>query len=215
MNVRLRIFVIGLVGLVAVAVYTFPLWSSYLLDAGDAQAFPLAGLPAELQPNFQALPADERAAYIQLNDANPTMALAFVRARLTGESSVPPEEQALPEALGEQPTTVATGEFITINPIRRGSGTVSIYRLPDESYIVRLEDFRVLPGPDLVVILTSHPDPRSGEDVGNFLNLGPLKGTAGSQNYTIPAETTLGDYQSVAIYSQEFGMVFTTAPLGG
>lgn len=49
--------------------------------------------------------------------------------------------------------------------------------------------------------------------MGQFLDLGELKGNVGSQNYEIPAGTDLSIYNSVVIYCQPFHVVFATATL--
>lgn len=43
--------------------------------------------------------------------------------------------------------------------------------------------------------------------------LGPLKGTEGDQNYSIPAGTDLSKYKTVAIYCERFNVTFGAAPL--
>jgi hypothetical protein len=41
-----------------------------------------------------------------------------------------------------------------------------------------------------------------------------LKGNIGSQNYEIPADVDVSQYQSVVIYCMPFHVVFSTATLG-
>ena len=45
------------------------------------------------------------------------------------------------------------------------------------------------------------------------VELGPLKGTEGDQNYSIPAGTDLSKYKTVAIYCERFNVTFGAAPL--
>jgi Electron transfer DM13 len=46
-----------------------------------------------------------------------------------------------------------------------------------------------------------------------FVDLGAMKGNKGDQNYDIPTNVDLGQYQSVTIWCRRFGVNFATAPL--
>ena len=88
--------------------------------------------------------------------------------------------------------------------------------MPDNRKILSFGDFLAASGPDLRVVLSASDAPRTREEVelGNLeLELGPLKGTAGSQTYEIPPEVDLSLYNSVVIYCQEFHVVFSTATI--
>ena len=45
------------------------------------------------------------------------------------------------------------------------------------------------------------------------LDLGPLKGNVGNQNYVVPAGTDLSRYRSVVIWCRRFAVPFGAAPL--
>ena len=51
--------------------------------------------------------------------------------------------------------------------------------------VLRFEDFSATNGPDLHVLLAENPAPTSSSELGNYLDLGSLKGNIGSQNYEI------------------------------
>lgn len=122
----------------------------------------------------------------------------------------PVEDQMPAEA---QPVAVRQGQFVDADDFHRGSGSATIYQLPDGSYLLRLEDFEVTNGPDLHVLLASNPRPTSSADKGEYIDLGQLKGNVGNQNYEIPAGTDISQYQSVVIYCMPFRVVFSTATL--
>lgn len=105
-----------------------------------------------------------------------------------------------------------SGTFRDADPTHRGSGTAAIYRQGDE-LVLRFEDFEVTNGPDLHVLLVENVDADSQEGMGEYLDLGSLRGNVGSQNYTIPAGTDLSRFSGVMIYCQPFHVVFATAPL--
>ncbi len=122
------------------------------------------------------------------------------------------------EAMTEAMTAagaVKTGTFRDGDSRHRGSGRATIYRLEDGSHVLRLEDFRVTNGPDLRVLLSSHPDPENPHDVKDqgYLELGKLKGNRGNQNYEIPADLDIDGQRSVVIYCKPFSVVFSVASL--
>ncbi len=60
---------------------------------------------------------------------------------------------------------VKSGSFRDADSFHKGSGRATIYRLPDGSHVLRLEDFNVTNGPDLHVHLSAHPNPASSEEI--------------------------------------------------
>ena len=113
------------------------------------------------------------------------------------------------------PELIGQGQFRDADAIHKGTGTASIYRLPDGRHVLRFEDFRTTNGPALVVYLAGHPDPGSAADVkdGGFLSLGKLKGNVGNQNYEIPADADIADFRSVVIWCELFDVLFSPAGL--
>ena len=107
------------------------------------------------------------------------------------------------------------GEFMDADSIHKGSGTAIIYRGPDGSLLLRLENFSVTNGPDLHVYLSPHPNPTRGGQVrtAGSVDLGELKGNRGNQNYPIPAGVDVSTVNSVVIYCKPFSVVFSVAPL--
>ena len=110
---------------------------------------------------------------------------------------------------------VKHGTFRDGDRSHRGSGRVVIDSLPDGSHVLRLEDFRVSSGPDLHVILTSHPNPATSNDVRaeGYVDLGLLRRTRGDQEYQIPADVDVAEQGSVVIYCKRFHVIFSVAPL--
>lgn len=109
---------------------------------------------------------------------------------------------------GDEWLVVAQGEFQDADSFHQGSGTARIYQQGDER-ILRLENFSGTNGPDLRVLLVEHTDGANG--MGEYVDLGPLKGNIGNQNYTIPVDVDLSKFNGVMIYCQPFHVVFSTA----
>jgi hypothetical protein len=211
MNTQFRLALIALVGAVAVAVLTFPLWIPFFVNREVDEGFP--GLSPAEQQAFSALPNDQQDALMEMTDEDPLAALAFARAAITGPQVVAPDQQPMPDT-ADQPLVLSTGDFIRIDALHSGSGTASIYQLPDDTRFLRFEGFSVTNGPELHVLLSRHPDPRTREEVGSdYIDLGFLKGNIGDQNYDLPAGVDLSQYNSVVIYCLPFHVVFSTATL--
>ena len=124
--------------------------------------------------------------------------------------------EMMPEMMAPAgPVAVKQGMFRDADSFHKGEGSATLYTLPDGSNVLRLEDFRVTNGPDLRVILASHPDPMSRGNVhsGEYVELGKLKGNIGNQNYTLPDGLSPDDYNSVIIYCKPFQVLFSVAPL--
>lgn len=123
--------------------------------------------------------------------------------------------EAMPEA---DPVLLLSGEFGGADSFHQGSGDVGIYRLSDDSLLLRFDDIDITNGPDLHVILSpvGAADDRDDVMASGYVDLGQLKGNRGSQNYEIPAgvDVSTGDW-TVVIYCQPFHVIFATAELGG
>lgn len=121
------------------------------------------------------------------------------------------------EVLAEEAKTtlLATGTFVDADAIHKGSGVAEIYEGADGKRIVNFSNFKVTNGPDLKVWLVAHKNPMDASTVKNsdYISLGVLKGNIGAQNYQIPDNVDLSKYQSVVIWCEQFGVLFSTAAL--
>ena len=120
-------------------------------------------------------------------------------------------DDPMPEAPAEW-TAVSTGSFVGADDFHQGEGIATIYQLGDER-VLRFEEFNVTNGPDLHVILSTNPNPTGQGDIGDYIDLGSIKGNVGNQNYEIPADVDLSQYTSIVIYCVPFHVVFATATL--
>ena len=121
---------------------------------------------------------------------------------------------AMPEAAAAQPEVVARGELEDGDSSHKGSGRVTLYRLPSATHLLRLEGINVTNGPALHVLLAEAARPTDRAEVQQgYLDLGRLKGNIGSQNYEVPANEDVSRFKSVVIYCMPFHVVFSTATL--
>ncbi|WP_319533670.1 DM13 domain-containing protein [uncultured Cohaesibacter sp.] len=110
---------------------------------------------------------------------------------------------------------LSKGNFSDADKIHRGKGSVNIVKLPNGRVEVQLSAFEVTNGPDLELWLSSHPDPKTSSDVleKNWVSLGMLKGNIGDQSYAVPPSVNLEQYNSIVVWCEQFGVLFSPAPL--
>ncbi len=126
-------------------------------------------------------------------------------------------DQVVAEGIGESQAAkvLASGTFTDADAAHSGSGSATIFEGSDGRRTLRLADFEVTNGPDLEVWLVAAADITQSSDVANseWLALGQLKGNIGDQNYDIPADADLSKYNSVVIWCEQFGVLFSPARL--
>jgi hypothetical protein len=112
-----------------------------------------------------------------------------------------------------EPVTLAAGMFHSNAHETKGNAT--ILSLPDGRRILRLTSFETSNGPDVRVYLVAASDVQDDETVktAGFVELGPMKGNKGDQNYDVPADLDLAKYRTVTIWCKRFSVNFGSAPL--
>jgi hypothetical protein len=81
-----------------------------------------------------------------------------------------------------------------------------------QRYLVLDEAFKSDNGPDLFVVL-HRANPPQDYNQSDYVNLGRLQNTSGTQKYAIPADVNPKDFRSVVIWCQKFNVTFGYAPL--
>jgi len=119
--------------------------------------------------------------------------------------------EELPGNISGQNQTIASGSFVDIDFLHKGSGSAKILQDEEGYRLLRFENFKVTNGPDLYVYLTRNSKPTNLKSLGEFINLGRLKGTEGSQNYDLKGAAE--DYKTIVIWCQQFGALFSFATL--
>ena len=141
----------------------------------------------------------------------------------TVNEALPPSAVARPApgapatagAFGE-PAVLARGTFISHE--HATTGTARVVSTSDGARYLRLDDLDTSNGPLLKVWL-SDASVISGAagwrvfDHSRHVDLGPLKGNKGSQNYPLPADLDLTRYHSVTIWCARFHVSFGAADL--
>jgi electron transfer DM13 len=97
------------------------------------------------------------------------------------------------------------------------SGRATIYKTADGKQYLRLTDFSTSNGPDVHVLLAQSDDESLKQEIVkgrlDSVELGPLKGNQGDQNYDLPVSVDLQKYNEAVIYCERFHAVFGVAKL--
>ncbi|MEO0561794.1 MAG: DM13 domain-containing protein [Chloroflexota bacterium] len=203
MNRRNQIIIAIVVG-VAIVAGTFRLWIPLFSNQVVDEAFP--DLTVDQRDQIREMPEDQQAVLVEMAEENAEMASETALAMLEGDTEM---EEDMPE---DEPTVLFTGSFNEFDPLHRGNGTATIYELADGSRVLRFEDFSTTNGPDLRVrLVTSVPANIRQDATENHIELGPLKGNVGNQNYVIPDDVDLSIFEAALIYCYPFGINFTVA----
>ena len=109
--------------------------------------------------------------------------------------------------------TLATGSFHSV--AHNSSGNATIYQLADGKRILRFTNFETSNGPDVRVYLVEANDASDAATVtkSGFVEIAPLKGNIGDQNYELASDLDLHKYHAVTIWCKRFSVNFATAPL--
>lgn len=105
------------------------------------------------------------------------------------------------------PEVVATGNFTGFDKVHYGSGSASLIKT-DTGYTIRFEDdFNVANGPDLYVGFGKDGKYIKGSEISK------LKGNIGSQNYVLPANFNIDEYNEVWVWCKAFAVPFAKVEL--
>jgi hypothetical protein len=125
-----------------------------------------------------------------------------------------PIEEGMPAAKDGGPLQpVASGTFHSV--VHPTNGTATIYQAADGNCILRFTNFRTTNGPNVHVYMVAANDAKDNASVrqAGFIDLGPIKGNVGDQNYAFGPEVDLSKYRAVSVWCQRFSLNFGTAPL--
>jgi hypothetical protein len=138
---------------------------------------------------------------------NEEIAVGVVASQTGGGAGTEPGAPGAPQ--GGQNVELAGGEFESL--AHGGSGRAAIVELEDGTRVLTFDDLDTDNGPDLRVYLVAGEV--TGGSVGDFVDLGGLKGNRGDQQYEIPPDVDVSRYATVAIWCRAFGVGFARAAL--
>lgn len=108
---------------------------------------------------------------------------------------------------------LAQGQFTTVEQNHPTEGKAIITEENGQRYLTFDDDFTTARGPRVRVVLYRNSTVPVNLEEENYLAIAPLESFDGTQKYLIPEEINLEDYQSVAIWCEEFNVTFGYAAL--
>jgi hypothetical protein len=123
-------------------------------------------------------------------------------------------QEAMPAAAGSSKIeAIESGIFYGV--AHPTEGTATIYRMGDGGLMLRFTNFTTSNGPNVHVYLVAADEPKDSETVqrAGFIDLGPIKGNIGDQNYVLGSDVDFSKYRAVSIWCQRFRVNFGAASL--
>lgn len=102
---------------------------------------------------------------------------------------------------------LAEGRFMDADGSHKGEGVVRLISVGGKNFIRFEDDFKVTNGPDLFVHLGN-----DGAYAGEA-RIGALKGNIGGQNYEVPENINVDEYNEIWIWCRVFSVPFARAIL--
>lgn len=123
-----------------------------------------------------------------------------------------PERMAMTTPEKPRNVQLAAGRF-TGQSGHRGEGRATVIKLAEGGRVLTFRNFDVDPGAGGLKIYMTAGVPESDGDVKDFVELAPLKGTKGNQQYRLPPRLDLNRYGTVVIWCVPFTTRIAQAPL--
>jgi len=130
---------------------------------------------------------------------------AFTRSTLV-EALPRPNPSAGSSAPASQ--VLRQGDLKQLNAADFGHGKVEVVQAGDTRYL-RFDNVEIAAAPDMFAYLSDRTDGQPG----NFTDLGRVKATSGSFNYTLPSGLDLSRVRSVVVWCRTFHVTVTYALL--
>ena len=126
------------------------------------------------------------------------------------EPSAMADESAMPSVAA--PVSMGTFHGVDGN----ASGTAALFHKPDGTFVITFEDFSVASADHTHVVLVPNKDVTNDADIDKttIVDLGPLQGTTGMQDYTVPAPADAMTLHTVVLWDTEMAHAVAAAPLG-
>lgn len=133
----------------------------------------------------------------------------FLRNSVVSDSRPELMDKVGNDEFGSLIVTKKQGSFQGSDFVHRSGGQAILLESGIEK-ILRFENFSVTNGPDLYVYLVKTDRPTNDQQsLGEYIDLGKLKGNRGDQNYNI--SQVIDGYGTVVIWCKQYSQVFAFA----
>ena len=108
---------------------------------------------------------------------------------------------------------VSKGTFHNVDG--SATGTVALFHNADGSFTITFEDFSIASAAGTNVVLVTNKDVTKDGDVdkATLVDLGPLKGTSGMQDFKVPATADAMTFHTVVLWDTGMAHAIAAAPL--
>ncbi|HHP7230306.1 MAG TPA: DM13 domain-containing protein [Xenococcaceae cyanobacterium] len=115
--------------------------------------------------------------------------------------------------LPETADVIASGNFVTVEQDHPTTGQATIIEENGQRYLEFDSDFTTAQGPAVKVVLHRSNSVPVNLQEADYITIAPLQSFDGQQRYPLPADLNLDEYQSVAIWCEQFNVTFGYADL--
>ena len=152
-------------------------------------------------------PASAAASAMAEHSATPSASAMVEHSAAPSASAM--EHSAAPSVAGP----VSTGSFHAVDGT--ATGTVALFHKPDGTFAITFEDFSIASNAHTNVILVTNKDVTKDGDVDKtaIVDLGPLKGTSGMQDFVVPSSADAMTYHTVVLWDTTMTHPIAAAPL--
>ena len=125
------------------------------------------------------------------------------------EASAMVEHSAAPSVAAP----VSTGTFHPVDGT--ATGTVALFHKADGTFVITFEDFSIASNAHTDVILVTNKDVTKDGDIDKtaIVDLGPLTGTSGMQDFVVPASADAMTFHTVVLWDTAMTHAIAAAPL--
>ena len=110
-------------------------------------------------------------------------------------------------------SVLASGQFVTVDQSHATTGTARIVEKDGQRFLEFDAAFDTARGPAVQVVLHKANSVPVSLAESDYVYIGDLQSFEGAQRYAIPADINIEDYESVAIWCQEFNVTFGYADI--
>ena len=108
---------------------------------------------------------------------------------------------------------VSSGTFHNVDGT--ATGTVALFHKPDGTFAITIEGFSIASAAHTDVILVTNKDVTKDGDIDKsaIVDLGPLTGTSGMQDFVVPASADAMTFHTVVLWDTQMTHAIAAAPL--
>lgn len=131
------------------------------------------------------------------------------------EHSAMPSSSAMVEH-SAAPSVAAPVSSGTFHPVDgTATGTVALFHKADGTFVITFEDFAIASNAHTDVILVTNKDVTKDGDIDKtaIVDLGPLTGTSGMQDFVVPASADAMTFHTVVLWDTAMTHAIAAAPL--